>query len=381
MTGKRRDDTGSGDHPGGMGHFSSVQILRGIAALAVVLFHISEMLLSYTDGHGLFCRFASLWHTGAAGVDLFFIISGFVMVQSTRDKFQKNGSSSEFMLRRIIRIVPLYWLYTSVMLVLVLLPFTLKNQVFSGWYTIASYLFIPVLNPASGLDLPLLAPGWTLSYEMYFYLIFALLLRFHERFFLPAVGLLFFISAAIGLWLGTQNPIVKVLTSPLLLEFVLGCYLARLVATRTLSNVLCYVMIACALVVLWCSQGLQNNGELRLIVWGLPMCILTAGHVFLEKNGKVAFAGRHLLVTLGNCSYSTYLTHTFIILCASTMLKRKVVLDSIANDLLVVGSVSLCLLAGYLSYILFERNFSRKLLGITQRRLIASPDNGSLNLR
>ena len=160
----------------GGGHFSSIQILRGMAALFVVFFHVSEMLLQYTDRQGIFCRFASLWHTGAAGVDLFFIISGFVMVQSTRDKFQKNGSSSEFMLRRIIRIVPLYWLYTSVMLVLVLLPFTLKNQVFSGWYTVASYLFIPVLNPASGLDLPLLAPGWTLSYEMYFYLIFALLL-------------------------------------------------------------------------------------------------------------------------------------------------------------------------------------------------------------
>jgi exopolysaccharide production protein ExoZ len=357
----------------GRNHFFSIQILRGMAALAVVFFHVSEMLLQYTDRQGIFCRFASMWHTGVAGVDLFFIISGFVMVQSTRGKFQQSGSSAEFMLRRIIRIVPSYWLYTSVMLVLVLLPFTLKNQVFSGLYTIASYLLIPVLNPVSSLDLPLLAPGWTLSYEMYFYLIFALLLRFHERFLLPAVSLLFFISASIGVWLGTQNPIVKVLTSPLLLEFVLGCYLARLVDTRTPSNVFCYVMIACGLVALWCSQDLHNNVELRFIVWGIPMCILTAGCVFLEKNGKAAFIGRHLLTALGDCSYSTYLTHTFIILCASTLLKRRIVLDSVPNDLLVIGSVSLCLLAGYLSYIFFERNFSRKLLGITQRQTYRVP--------
>jgi peptidoglycan/LPS O-acetylase OafA/YrhL len=130
-----------------------------MAALAVVLFHVSDMLMQYTDRHGVFCRFASIWHTGAAGVDLFFIISGFVMVQSTQGKFQQNGSSKEFMLRRLIRIVPLYWLYTSVMLILVLLPFTLKNHDFSGPYTVKSYLFIPAFNPANGLDLPLLAQG------------------------------------------------------------------------------------------------------------------------------------------------------------------------------------------------------------------------------
>lgn len=348
-------------------HFDSIQILRGIAALAVVLFHVSDMLMQYTDRHGLFCRLASTWHTGAAGVDLFFIISGFVMVQSTQGRFQQSGASKEFILRRVIRIVPLYWLYTSVMLILVLLPFTLKNQVFSVTYTVKSYMFIPAFNPASGLDLPLLAQGWTLSYEMYFYAIFALLLRFQQRFLLPAISSLFFLSVATGLWFGTQNPILKVLTSPLLLEFVLGCCLARLIDTRNISSRTCYAMIACGLTALWYSQYLDYNVELRLVVWGIPTFLLTAGCVFLEKNGDGKFSGRKILTALGNCSYSTYLIHTFILLCVATMLKRDVILHAVPNDLLAVGSVIVCLVAGYLSYTYLERNFSRILLSFLRK--------------
>jgi exopolysaccharide production protein ExoZ len=355
------------DRPTGKRHFSSIQILRGMAALAIVLFHVSEMLMHYTDRKGAFCQFASIWHTGAAGVDLFFIISGFVMVQSTRSSFRLSGSSGDFISRRIIRIVPLYWLYTSVMLILVLLPFTLKRQVFSGLYTIKSYLFIPVVNPSSGLDLPLLAQGWTLSYEMYFYAVFALLLHFHERFLLPIISTLFFISVMMGLWLGTYNPILKVLTSPLLLEFVLGCYLARLVDTKNISALACYIMIAFGLTALWYSRILDNNVELRLIVWGVPAFFISAGCVFLEKKGDGFIAIKRILTALGNSSYSTYLIHTFILLCIGTMLKRKLILHVVPNDLLVVGSITACLLAGHLSYIYFEKNFSRVLMSLCKR--------------
>ncbi len=367
MTGKRGGDTGLGDDPGGKNHFSSVQILRGLAALAVILFHISEMLLLYTDGHGLFCRFASLWHTGAAGVDLFFLISGFVMVQSTRGRFGQTGSSREFMLRRLIRIVPLYWLYTSVMLVLVLLPFTLKGQVFSGPYTILSYLFIPALNPTSGLDLPLLAPGWTLSYEMYFYVIFAVMLRFDEKYLLPAIGTLFLVSAVFGLWLDTHNPVLKVLTNPLLLEFVLGCSLARWVETRSLPTVACYIMIVCGAAVWWGSRNFAHNVDFRLVFWGVPAFLILAGCVFLEKTGNGIFAGRPILRSMGDSSYSTYLTHTFVVLIVATMLKRDILPPALPNDLLVVVSVMLCLLTGYFSFIVFEQNFTRNLLKLLKR--------------
>ncbi len=348
----------------GKRHYCSLQILRGMAALSVVLLHVSNMLQQYTDCHGLFCRYASVWHIGGAGVDLFFIISGFVMVQSTRYRFGLKGSSREFMLRRLIRIVPLYWLYTSLMLVLVLLPFTLKEQTFSVIYTLKSYFFVPAANPASGLDLPLLAQGWTLSYEMYFYLIFAVLLRFHEKCLLPAISALFLLSVMVGMWQQPQGPLLRVLTSPLLLEFVLGCYLARLVDTRNISTPVCALLIVGSLAALIFSPELENHVELRLITWGVPTFFLAAGCVFLEKNGIGSVPGRRFLTMLGDSSYSTYLTHTFVVLCFSTMLKRKLILPAVHNDLLVAVSITACLLVGYISYWYFEKEFSRSLLKI-----------------
>ena len=367
MLERRETDRSPAVNPSGKRHFNSVQILRGMAALAVVLFHVSEMLIQYTDRHGLFCRFASLWHTGAAGVDLFFIISGFVMIQSTRGRFRQSGAGREFMLRRLIRIVPLYWLYTTLMLILILLPFTLKGQAFSGLYTLLSYLFIPALNPTSGLDLPLLAQGWTLSYEMYFYAIFAVLLRYDEKYLLPFISALFLVSAAWGVWLGTQDPILKVLTNPLLLEFVLGCALARWAETKTLPLPVSYAMLVCGATAWLGSQYIDHNVELRLVVWGIPAFLILAGCVFLEKRDAGIFAGRAFLRIMGDSSYSTYLTHTFVVLIVATMLKRDILPVSAANDLVVLVSVATCLVTGYLSFLFFEKNFSRILLKYLQK--------------
>lgn len=342
--------------------FTSIQILRGMAVLTVVIFHVSEMLSQYTDRHGIFCSFVSIWQTGAAGVDLFFIISGFVMVQSTQGKFLKNGSSREFILKRLIRIVPLYWLCTSVMLSGEFWLRTLKSQVFSGQYVIKSYLFIPALSPVSGLALPLLPPGWTLSYEMYFYAFFALLLRFHPRFLLPTISTVFFLLAMIGLRITSPDPILKVITSPLLLEFVLGCYLASLVNKKHISSQTCYLMIVGSLTALINVKYLSSDIDLRLVTWGLPAFFLTAGFVFLEKNGSRFLQERRFLTVLGDSSYSTYLTHTFVVLGISALLKRKIILHTMHNDLIVISSVIACLIVGYVSYIYFEKIFSRVLL-------------------
>jgi len=124
----------------------SIQVLRAIAAIGVVLVH-AGIDFNYW-GH------ASInWHLrGAAGVDLFFVISGFVMVYISKPHFGQGDTWMTFILRRIIRIVPLYWLVTTF-------------YAFSGGHPlhqiISSYLFIPDVEGAP----PLLAQGWTLRYE------------------------------------------------------------------------------------------------------------------------------------------------------------------------------------------------------------------------
>lgn len=333
--------------------YSSIQVLRGIAALAVVLLHISEMLLRYTDGRGMFCGSASFWQTGAAGVDLFFVISGFVMVESTRNMGRKQGVAQRFMLRRLIRIVPLYWLYTTLMLVLVLLPFTLKNEVFSLPYTLKSYLFIPALNPVTGLDLPLVPQGWTLSYEMYFYLLFAVLLRLDRRWLIPAVTLFFGLSVITGYLWDVHHPVAKALTSQLLLEFALGCYLARLVHTIQIPPRTCYLCLAGGSALLFLSQYIPAASEYRLFLWGMPVFLLALGFVFLEKERGFDFPGPP--IHLGNSSYSLYLSHVFVLLAVGTLLKKKMIPPFFNNDVIALLSTAACIAVGWLSYVFLEK--------------------------
>ncbi len=169
----------------------SVQMLRAIAALAVIWSHSTLELLRFTDVD--LRTFSSLSSMGRIGVDIFFVISGFVMVYVSSRHFQKTGEVSRFVLRRIIRVVPVYWFYTSLMLgVALFAPDMLRNFKLSWFHVAASYLFIPWATPGDNDFHPLLGIGWTLNYEMFFYILFAPFLLFaRERAVLALVGLFY----------------------------------------------------------------------------------------------------------------------------------------------------------------------------------------------
>src|ERR1700730_16181483 len=137
----------------------SVQALRAIAALAVVLCHADQIhrwLLGLKDPYPL--------EQLASGVDLFFVISGFVMVYSSRDLFAVKGAARTFFTRRVARIVPPYWAVMVIAIPLMALP--------SDWRSLlGSYLFIPYRAPGDNI-VPVYGVGWTLNFEMFFYALF-----------------------------------------------------------------------------------------------------------------------------------------------------------------------------------------------------------------
>jgi len=144
----------------------SVQMLRAIAATMVVFVHMDLQLqrLHYPT-------LGTNWM--ASGVDIFFVISGFIMWTSVERRPEMTASS--FFRNRLIRIVPLYWFATTLVLMVALIaPQVLNTTVLRPWHAIASYLFIPARHPTTGLFWPLLIPGWSLNYEMLFYAIFAI---------------------------------------------------------------------------------------------------------------------------------------------------------------------------------------------------------------
>jgi hypothetical protein len=148
----REDGGGTAD-----GVLQSIRTLRGLAALLVVGFHAAE-------------KAGLSFKVGAIGVDLFFVISGFIIWVVTA---QRPATPGTFLLNRAIRVVPLYWTITLLVAGLALLvPSLLASRVLDPARLLASLLFIPHLD-AAGMPWPLLAPGWTLNHEAFFYLVFA----------------------------------------------------------------------------------------------------------------------------------------------------------------------------------------------------------------
>jgi exopolysaccharide production protein ExoZ len=173
-------------------------------------------------------NFIHLPDFGPSGVDLFFVISGFIMFVTTTDKPLLPG---EYLLLRIIRVAPLYWLMTIAMVgCAAISPESFRTLVLTPGAIAKSLLFIPY-NSLSfpGMPWPILVPGWTLNYEMFFYVVFALCLFFPARGrILPLIFIMAGLTIAGKLIEPSTNPLLWVYTSPLLLEFAAGCLIGYL---------------------------------------------------------------------------------------------------------------------------------------------------------
>ena len=255
---------------------------------------------------------------GGVGVIVFFGISGFIMVHTQFQHFGSIKSSSDFLLRRLIRIVPLYAIATS-------LQYANKMNI-GGAYNIGNYakslLFIPYLDD-SGAFRPVLSQGWTLNYEMFFYLIFGLTLM------LPAAsGLLLstcFFAALVLLnpLLGNDHTLAGFYTNQILLYFVCGMIAAvirriYLVEIRRASTTGWLVVLVMALLAAGRSV-LPDLLYIPLSVVCVFLCVYLCSVLKYEKEGPF----QKIFENLGNASYSTYLFHGFA-LGASKFLSNRI---------------------------------------------------------
>jgi Acyltransferase family len=203
-------------------NFLTIQALRAVAALLVVLLHAFETWGERVDPTALGVN----WENGAAGVDIFFIISGFVMVISSRRLVDQAGAWLIFIRHRVVRIVPLYWLLTTVkILAVVALGGVVLRTGLDFNFVAGSYLFLPVTDSA-GHFRPILPVGWTLTYEFLFYLLFAAALAIRIdvlRIVVPGLGLI----AVAALVRTDAWPAWTILLDTIVVEFVFGVILAK----------------------------------------------------------------------------------------------------------------------------------------------------------
>ncbi|ODV40671.1 hypothetical protein AWV79_05620 [Cupriavidus sp. UYMMa02A] len=323
---------------------SSVQWLRAIAAMAVVAYHSAATVQIHGWKPGVVSH-AATW--GWTGVDIFFFISGFVMVMTTAGRDRDVAAAREFIAARIVRIAPMYWLLTSLMLVIVWFAPSLKTTDFTLTQAVTSYLFIPYEIGESGSYYPILYVGWTLTYEMFFYAVFAVSLCFAEQRSRVAITAFFVLLATLSLTRPTAY-IFRFLTDPLLLEFIFGCVFAWAfrsgfrVSARTSS------VIIAAGVLGFCVGTPSSDMAHRVVCAGIPAALLVSGAILREAAG--GWKGSDLLQQVGDASYSLYLLQAFTIPAFARMLAAADRVRFLPGDLICLSLVFASVLVAALIY-------------------------------
>ncbi|WP_060481196.1 acyltransferase [Pseudomonas sp. NBRC 111119] len=320
----------------------SLQALRAFAAWVVVCHHFMQIFFDFKASGPVGQLLAD---RGAVGVDIFFVISGLVIYLSTRDK---TVAPREFLLNRILRIVPAYWFYTALMAAL-LLAFSqwMPHQEFSWHHLLLSMLFIPAENPGGYGLYPTLNVGWTLNFEMLFYLLFGLAFFVRQRHHLLLVTAVLLLVSEV---LGRMGVLSRFYNNDIIYEFLLGIGLGVMYRRGLIrqGRWLPLVLLAAAVLAIYHLDASQ-----RLLHWGIPSALIVLAFIALEP----LFAGNRVLKALGDCSYSVYLIHV-LVLYAGWFASQRLQLNPYLVFALCVPSIALL---SWFSYQWLERGLYRRM--------------------
>ena len=291
---------------------NSIQVLRACAGIGVVLYHMLIIEKKYSGGDLILPAFFKI---GQAGVDLFFVISGFIMVTITILKTGTVIKTSGFLLHRFARIYPNYWFYFLLTFsVYFFAPGLVNSSQRNQFNFFTSFFLIP-----SG-SLPLVLVGWSLIYEIYFYLVFALLIKLKTV--AVTAGLLtwLFVLVLINTFFPPfLNPFIRLLTSPYSIEFILGAFSAFLVrdarllslSSKWLFTIILIVVLIIPLLFFNFYSIYPDGLFKQCVVFGLLFSILVTALVLIEKQTDFQFPT--LLIKVGDISYTIYLSHVLIL--------------------------------------------------------------------
>lgn len=338
----------------------SIQVLRALAAFMVAVHHVQPDAAIVAAQAGLgFTRSDLLpW---MAGVDIFFVVSGFIMVHASQDLFGRPGAARSFLKRRLARIVPLYWAMTTLFLLVGLAaPALLNSGAPSLGQILASYLFWPAVS-TQGVVQPVYSLGWTLNYEMLFYALFAAGLLLPARWTLSAVALMLaLLVAAQGL--GGPLPLpFGFWGQPVVLEFAAGMGIAVLRRNGLRLHGALRVAVAAAgvAVLLVAARMPDADGIWSTVLWhGSAALLLVLAAACGRERGKPSAPPIRALAAVGDASYALYLVHPFVIRGLREVALR---VGPTAPALYIPLALGGAVLAAVLVYRWFERPATRLL--------------------
>ena len=317
---------------------SNIQALRAFAALSVIFFHLVEN----AHKHGMTpVALTPLGWWGNSGVDIFFVISGFVMIESQR---RKTTKVTAFLIRRIVRIAPLYWILTLFYWGLATLaPSLFPNLDLSNAWLLTSLAFV---SGVFSFSAPILGQGWTLEFEMLFYLVFAFALNMRNYF---KTGILTILIVLFIVMYFDANAII--------LEFCFGVLVGLIYARYKPSRLLSRIFLGIGLAGFLPSLILGSGSWNRALVYGIPACFLVLGLVTVRQTRNKFF------MTLGDSSYSAYLFQFFAIPFLFRFADLIPKIPSLTDITIVIFAI-ITVAAGQLLYYGVEKRVTLKLNSI-----------------
>jgi len=295
-----------------------IQFLRAVAALLVCFFHMKGLLKEDNIGKMLFGN-------GSIGVPLFFMISGFIMHHTTRVENPQWKNVKTFLIKRLIRIVPLY-VFMSTLYIL-----CSGNGHFyfieQPRFLLPTLFFFPTyanhIGPSYGM--PALAVGWSLNYEVYFYVLIGLSMLFGKQRWLVLTGFLLvstllipmlcngFVMINLSEWYGYSASYLSLMTNPVLLFFLAGIGISAMynstIKPPSLFWANAHVGIAVLVFVLSYFQVIQ-------LLPGWFNHLLSCGFLLfslMQRNKIKAYTVPRFLMYIGNSSFSLYLVHPIVL--------------------------------------------------------------------
>lgn len=353
----------------------SIQYLRGIAAVMVVLHHILEAHPSQPHWISI-----GAFNRGAFGVDIFFVISGFIMWTSAKSR---PYGPIIFILRRIVRVIPLYWAITLVT-AFASNPFNPSFSMPEIEPLLRSLFLIPQWSQEfEGVIIPIVKVGWTIELEMFFYLLFAFLLLLQSNLRLWVGCGVFVILALVGAMDGPFSLApLELYTQSVIIEFAYGLVLGAIyshferkyfsspeieqASVNEPSFILkaglpsqFYPILGLLLVLIGFTLTSEDGkySAIRGLVWGLPALMIVAGALLVET--KLQKYPISFLKAIGDSSYSLYLFHLLVL--AITERTLGVWLAPTCPWLAMVSQTLVCILIAHAIYLALEKPVTRTL--------------------
>jgi exopolysaccharide production protein ExoZ len=328
-----------------------LQVYRGIAALLVVMFHLNDMGKERLQQ----VTFFNLFEAGWSGVDYFFVLSGFIMVYVHRSAIGKPDQLKSFLVKRAVRIYPIYWIITiAVLLFFLVIPGFANSKDLSIQHIFVSLLLLPQN------DKPILDVGWTLIYELYFYFLFSLAIWFKPKYSVPILSSWLFVTTLHYLKVvdfGGEAFLLNVVFGNMNLEFVLGClagYIVIKFGSKISKNRWILFGVAnvgyVVLLVIFATTKLEFD---RISTFAVLSALLIIGlaSIDLKDSPKIP----QILTYLGDASYSIFLLHSPLI-SATTKLVQKANLGKYFDSFFAPALIALItVVVGCLFYSLIEK--------------------------